>query len=134
MENNTVAIQEKLNNLMKDEAFVEAYRKVEDPAELVRLFHEHGVDVPVEVAQELFEPIVADGELLEEDLESVAGGGWAGGVIGKAIGGPVAFGFGYLGGRLAGWSKVKSVNYASKCEKVGEVLGAGLVGALTGPI
>ncbi len=131
MENNTTKIQEQINELSKDEAFVEAYKKVETPAELVELFHKHGIEVPVETAKELFAPIVLDEELSENDLENVAGGGWAGGVIGKAIGGPVAFGLGYLGGRLAGWSKAKSVSYASKCEKVGEVLGAGLGGAMS---
>ncbi len=132
MENNTTKIQEQINALAKDEAFVEAYKKVETPAELVALFHKHGIEVPVETAKELFAPIVLDEELSENDLESVAGGGWFGKQIGKAIGGPVAFGLGYLGGRLAGWSKVKSVNYADKCEKFGAELG-GLVGNAVSP-
>ncbi len=84
MENNTTDIQEKIDTLAKDEAFVEAYEKVETPAELVELFHKHGIEVPVEIAQELFDPASLDAELSVEELENVAGGGWGRRVVIRA--------------------------------------------------
>ncbi len=123
MENNTAAIQEKIDALAKDEAFAEAYKKVETPAELVALFHKHGIEVPVEIAQELFEPIVLDEELSEDDLENVAGGGLLGGKIGKIIGGAVGYGCGYVISRSTGHSQKESLHIAKVCGKVGAVDG-----------
>ncbi|MBO7253297.1 MAG: hypothetical protein J6V25_11810 [Oscillospiraceae bacterium] len=124
-------IQEKINALMAQEAFAEAFRMATTAQEVVDLFHKHGIEVPLHIAQELFTP-TNEAELSEDDLDMVAGGGAVGKAIGSLVGGGVFYGAGYIGGRLAGWSKQKSKSYAKKCSKAGNVLG-GLIGDLAIP-
>ena len=111
-------IQAKISALMENEAFRNAFEQVANAQEVVDLFHKNGIEVPMEIAQELFAH--DEGELSADDLDNVAGGGkWS-----TALG-YVYYGAGYLGARMAGWSKSKSRNYASKCQTVGKVIGYG---------
>ena len=125
-------IQEKINALMQQEAFAEAFKKATNAQDVVELFHNHGIEVPLQIAQELFAP-TAEVELSEDDLDNVAGGGSFGAAVGSAIGNGIYYGAGYLGGRLAGWSKTKSKNYAQSCGKFGSALG-GMIGGLISPV
>lgn len=122
-------IQERINKLMENEAFAEEFSKATNAKEVVELFGRNGIDVPMEIAEELFVPAIhMDGELNEDDLDKVAGGA-AFAALGSAIGKGVFYGAGYLGGRLAGWSQSKSKNYAKSCAKFGSTLG-GIIGGL----
>lgn len=111
-------IQAKISALMENEAFREAFANAGNAQAVVDLFGRNGVEIPLEIAQELFAP--NDEELSVEDLDNVAGGGMYSTALGY-----VYYGAGYLGARAAGWSKSKSKNYASKCKTVGKVLGYG---------
>ena len=125
-------IQERINKLMEQKEFAEAFSKTSTAQEVVDLFGRNGVEVPLEIAEELFIPAIhMDGELNEDALDDVAGGG-VGSIIGGAIGQQVFYGAGYLGGRLAGWSKSKSKKYASTCGKIGSVLGGAMGAAVAG--
>ena len=114
-------IQEKINELMQDKDFVEAFQNVSAPEEVVELFGRNGVEVPLAVAQELFQPVTVEGELTENVLDDVAGGGFCG-MAGKAV----FWGAGYLGARLANWDAAASRSYANKCSKIGGVLGSAM--------
>ena len=110
-------IQERINKLMENEAFAEEFSKATNAKEVVELFGRNGIDVPMEIAEELFVPAIhMDGELNEDDLDKVAGGA-AFAALGSAIGKGVFYGAGYLGRRLAGWSQSKSKNYAKAWAK-----------------
>lgn len=112
-------IQEKISKLMENEAFVKAFEKVQTPDDVVVLFHENGVEVPLEIAEELFTPLEdEDGELSLQELNDVAGGKLFTAVLTNVYGAA-----GYLGGRLAGWSKKSSKAYAKKAAKVGTGFG-----------
>ena len=125
-------IQERINKLMEQKEFVEEFSKACNAQDVVDLFGRNGVEVPVNIAEELFIPAIhADGELNEDALDDVAGGG-LGSIIGGAIGQQVMYGAGYLGGRLAGWSKSKSKSYASTCGKIGSVIGGALGTVIAG--
>lgn len=116
-------IQEKIRVLMENEEFVEAFRSATNAQEIVELFGSNGVEVPLEIAQELFEKEERD--LNEEELDNVAGGGLISTGISWAY-----YGAGYLGGRMAGWSKSKSKSYAKKCKIAGKIIGTALEWAL----
>lgn len=116
-------IQEKINVLMENPAFKAAFENAETPLEVVELFGANGVEVPMAIAQELFQPLAGDEELNEAALENVAGGGKLGSIVGGAIGNGIYYGAGYLGGRLAGWDKKKSKEYAKSCGKFGTTFG-----------
>lgn len=127
-------IQNKINELMAQEAFAEAFKKVSSAQEVTELFAKHGIDVPADIAEELFVPEVEmDAELNEDNLDEVSGGGSFGAALGGAIGNGIYYGAGYLGGRLAGWSKSKSKEYAQSCGKFGSALG-GMLGGLAIPL
>ena len=127
-------IQERINKLMEKKEFAEEFSKASNAQEVVDLFNRNGIEVPMEIAEELFIPAIhADGELSEEMLDDVAGGGSFGAAAGGAIGNGIFYGAGYLGARLAGWSKSKSKKYASSCGKFGSALG-GMLGGLVSPI
>ena len=70
-----------IENLMNDEVFAAQIEKAASAEEIVALFADKGVEVSLEIAQELFAPM--EGELDEMDLEGVAGGG----IIGRFLGG-----------------------------------------------
>lgn len=114
-------IQERINELMQDSTFVEAFQAAKTPDEVVSLFGRNGIEVPVEIAQELFETNIQDCELSENALDGVAGGGAWASCLSKAY-----WCAGYLGGRLAGWSKKRSADYAKKCSYLGGALGGAL--------
>ena len=116
-------IQEKIRVLTEDKEFVEAFQKTTNAQEVVDLYARYDVEIPVEIAQELFEQDMC--ELNEEELNEVAGGG----LISFGVS-CVYYGAGYLGARLAGWSKSKSKSYAKKCKAVGSVIGKVLEWAL----
>lgn len=111
-------IQAKISALMENEEFRSEFQKVTCPQEVVDLFQANGIEVPLEIAEELFR--TEETELSEDALDDVSGGGKYSSALGY-----VYYGAGYLGGRLAGWSKSKSKKYASKCQVVGKVLGYG---------
>lgn len=120
-------IQEKINALMEEAAFAEAFKKVTGAEDVVALFAARGITVPMALAQELFEH-PAEEELGEEALEEVSGGGPVGSALGSIIGNGIYYGAGYLGARLAGWDKKKSKAYAKKCGTFGKYAG-GIIGA-----
>ena len=111
-------IQAKIAVLMENEEFRTAFGNATNAQEVVDLFHANGVEVPLAIAEELFQK--EEEELSAEDLDDVAGGGKFSTALGY-----VYYGAGYLGGRLAGWDKQRSKNYAKKCKVVGKVLGYG---------
>lgn len=91
---------------MDDKSFVAAFNQVETPQDVVELFQKHNIDVPFALTQELLEPLhQEESELSVDDLDSVSGGGAFGKKIGSVLEYGVYYGAGYLGGRLAGWSK-----------------------------
>ncbi len=116
-------IQEKINVLMENPAFKAAFENAASPLEVVELFGANGVEVPMAIAQELFQPLASDEELNEAALENVAGGGKLASIIGGALGNGIYYGAGYLGGRLAGWDKKRSREYAKSCGKFGTTFG-----------
>ena len=116
-------IQEKIRALTENEEFVEAFQKVTNAQEVVDLYARYDVQIPMEIAQELFEK--EETELNEEALDEVAGGG----LISTGISW-VYYGAGYVGGRIAGWDKKKSKQYAKNCKTVGKVIGTALEWAL----
>lgn len=117
----------KLDELAHNESFQAGYQSVKTPDELVALFSRYDVEVPLEIAQELFESNGIDEELPEDALDKVAGGK---GVWNSLLGG-VFWGTGYVGARLAGWDKKKSMAYATGCSRIGSCLG-GALDAATG--
>lgn len=114
-------IQKKINELMQNKDFVDAFQNVSTPEEVVDLFGRNGVEVPLAIAQELFQPVAAEGELTEDALDDVAGGGFC-----RTAGKAVFWGAGYLGARLANWDAAKSRSYANKCSKLGGALGTAM--------
>ena len=111
-------IQDKISVLMENEAFRNAFEQAAAAQEVVDLFHSNGIEIPLEIAKELFTR--EEEELTAEELSNVSGGGKYSAALGY-----VYYGAGYLGGRLAGWDKNRSRKYASKCQTVGKVLGYG---------
>ena len=71
--------QAKLEELMKDEAFVKAMFSKESSEEVQKLFAENGVELTMEEVEDIAAAILKaapaeEGELSEEALGSVAGG------------------------------------------------------------
>ena len=66
-------IQAKISALMENEAFRNAFENAGNARAVVDLFGANGVEVPLEIAQELFDR--NEEELSVEDLDNVAGGG-----------------------------------------------------------
>lgn len=98
-----MAYEELLNN----KEFNEQVASAKNAEEVVALFAEKGVEVPLEIAQELFEePSDLNGELSEEDLDNVAGGKWGGAILGGGVA--------YIVSRLTGKSRIKSAYAAGK--------------------
>lgn len=114
-----MTIQERINELLQDKAFAEAFANVTGPQEVVDLFGKNGIEVPYEIAEELFKQ--DEEELNEDALDEVAGGG-----VFSTAGSVVFYGAGYLGARLAGWDKKKSKKYAKNCATVGKIIGGAL--------
>ena len=76
-------MEEKLNELMENPSFQEAFSKTASAEEASALFAQHGIQItPEELIAALTPP---EGELNESELDGVAGGcGW--GVILRRIG------------------------------------------------
>lgn len=94
---------EKLQSLLKDEAFVERILRM-TPEEVQKVLEEEGVHFTVEEIIQAGEMIKAiaenDGELSEEALENVAGGGKLGKKIGSFVVGIVVGGIIVTGATL----------------------------------
>jgi len=120
----------KIDALYQNDGFEERLSNVASPNELVELFRENGVEIPMNIAEELFVPSTyKTAELNDEDLDNVSGGGFTFGAIGSAVGNGIFYAAGYLGARIAGWDSKKSKDYASKCGKFGAGFG-GIIGGL----
>ncbi len=93
--------------LLTNEEFNEQVAAAKNAEEVVTLFAAKGIEVPVEIAQELFEePADMNAELDEETLNLVAGGAFWGAVVGG--------GAAYIYSRLSGKSRGKSIAAAIK--------------------
>jgi len=70
--------REKIQELLESKEFVNEIQRVETPEELLEAFKSHGVGMSMEELKELcaIATKTAGGELGEEELENVAGGGW----------------------------------------------------------
>ena len=85
---------EKMGNLFKNEEFCLKFYDCKDLQSAVALFVENGVEMTEEGVKALIDYVKAiikklrenDGELTEEDLEQVAGGGWGGAFLGGLLG------------------------------------------------
>ena len=93
--------------LLTNEEFSNQVAAAKDAQEVVALFADKGIEMPADLAQELFErPADLNGELSADDLDNVAGGGW----IGAAIGSSAA----YLYYRKKGYSHARALAEAAK--------------------
>ena len=72
---NREELTERLNELVEDRQFAEALGAAESVEDMVRVLGEYGVNVTAEELEGLVASVPATGELSEEDLEAVAGGG-----------------------------------------------------------
>jgi len=122
-------IEEKMNALMGNEEFERAFEQVKNADDVVALYARYGVEVPVEIAQELFESVpTTDSELLESDLENVAGGGIIRAYVYSAIGWGLGYCNRYVYSRVKGDSRrvaeEKATKMAKKTAKAGFVAGA----------
>lgn len=90
--------------LLTNEEFSNQVANAKDAQEVVALFAGKGIEISMDLAQELFEKPV-EGELSEEALDDVVGG-W----VGAAIGSSAA----YLYYRSKGYSKAKALAEAAK--------------------
>ena len=89
----------KFEELLTNVEFNQQVAAAKDAQEVVDLFAAKGIEVPMEIAQELFEQ-PADAELSADDLDNVAGGGLWGAVAGGAAA--------YVVSRLTGKSRTAS--------------------------
>ena len=97
---------EMMEELITNEEFNLQVSAAKNAQEVVELFAAKGVEIPMELAQELFEKPAADAELSADDLDDVAGGGW----VCAAVGGTAA----YLYYRSKGYSKAAALVMAAK--------------------
>jgi len=89
----------KFKKMFSDEEVVRKYIEIEDPAEIKKLFIDHGLDVSDEELIEILELATQQlegitGEMTETQMEDVAGGfvGWIiGGAIVGTVGGVLAY-------------------------------------------
>lgn len=93
--------------LLTNEEFNKQVSEAKNAQEVVALFADKGIEISVDLAQELFErPAEANAELSVDDLDNVAGGGWVGAVVGASAA--------YLYYRSKGYSKTKALEMATK--------------------
>ena len=78
---NREELKEKLNELLEDPQFVDALSTTKSAEDMARLLGEYGVNVTAEELESLVASVPATGELSEEDLEAVAGGNAATGLV-----------------------------------------------------
>ena len=69
---------DKIEQLMDSEEFVQKLNLTNGVEEMQKLFEQYGVEVPLEELNQMVSVahVGVDGELNEEALENVAGGGW----------------------------------------------------------
>ena len=96
----------KFEELITNEEFNLQVSAAKNAQEVVDLFAAKDVEIPMELAQELFEKPATDAELSADDLDDVSGGGW----VGAAIGASAA----YLYYRNKGYSKAVALAMAAK--------------------
>ena len=118
----------KLNELIKDEAFLKELFSKEEPEDVQALFEDNGVELTLDEVRQLGDLLgkaangeitaeqlekMANGELSEEDLEQVAGGEVFIGaamviaIIGGTLAGSTAVGFG-VSQLVENWNSVKN--------------------------
>ena len=95
----------KFEELLTNVEFNQQVAAAKDAQEVVDLFAAKGIEVPMEIAQELFEQ-PADAELSADDLDNVAGGAFWGAVAGG--------GCAYIYSRLSGKGVAASAVAAAK--------------------
>ena len=95
----------KFEELLTNVEFNQQVDAAKNAQEVVDLFAAKGVEVPMEIAQELFER-PADAELSADDLDNVAGGAFWGAVVGG--------GTAYVVSRLSGKGRAASAAAAAK--------------------
>ena len=95
----------KFEELLTNVEFNQQVAAAKDAQEVVDLFAAKGIEVPMEIAQELFEQ-PANAELSADDLDNVAGGA----LLGAVAGGSAA----YVVSRLTGKSRAASAAAAAK--------------------
>ena len=95
----------KFEELLTNVEFNQQVAAAKDAKEVVDLFAAKGIEVPMEIAQELFEQ-PTDAELSADDLDNVAGGAFWGAVVGG--------GCAYIYSRLSGKSRGASAAAAAK--------------------
>lgn len=89
-------MNEKMNTLFRNEAFVAEVKNVTTVEEMQKLMAKHGAAVSedeiMEMCRIIAEQMQNDGELSEEALENVAGGVWGWVVVGVVSAGAFALG------------------------------------------
>ena len=95
----------KFEELLTNVEFNQQVAEAKDAKEVVELFAAKGIEVPMEIAQELFEQ-PADAELSADDLDNVAGGGAWGAVLGG--------GCAYIYSRVTGKNRAQAALAAAK--------------------
>ena len=88
----------KFEELITNEEFNLQVSAARNAQEIVDLFAAKDVEIPMELAQELFEKPATDAELSADDLDDVAGGGFIKGTARLIVSCGVAFGYGALCG------------------------------------
>lgn len=89
----------------RNDAFCQAFVAAKDAASIQKVLHENGIEVSLNDVEEMFSNGVgeinkayAEGELTEEQMDSVAGGGFIRGSLRLVAGCAFAFGYGCLCG------------------------------------
>ena len=118
--------------LLEDEVFLAKIEKATNAETVVDLFAEKGISLSAEIAQEVFD--MQRGELSEEKLEDVAGGGPVGAVVGGLIGGVGTSLVVYYTCRNCGYSISEASKKARKYGTYGALIGGAIGGVATGPI
>ena len=119
-------LEQKLGEaLQKNDAFCQAFAAAENAESIQGLLRDNGIDVSIGDVEGLFADGVKEilrrneeGELTEEDMDTVAGGGWIRGTIRLVASCGAGFGYGcicgvfpaasaaapYVAGGLAAWT------------------------------
>ncbi len=105
MNNTNVMTQQISDAVMANEAFLKALVAAENAASAQQVLKDNGFDLSVEEVEALYrdgaQNICAhldNGELAEDQLDDVAGGGFFRGTLRLAVSGAAAFGYGMLCG------------------------------------
>ena len=96
----------KFEELITNEEFNLQVSAARNAQEIVDLFAAKDVEIPMELAQELFEKPATDAELSADDLDDVAGGRLGGAIVGGTTA--------YLYYRAKGYSVAQALKMAAK--------------------